>query len=329
MATDLSLLFRLKGDNAQLKSTLADSRQAVAQLRQSFGPQLTQTVTVANNVFNNFDGTLQNFVAQRVPLVGGAIVSITDKLRGFGGESAKADKAFSTLGKSIGSIAAQSGKSVPQVAAFLSRFVQLETQAQKNDAAFRFFGGSVDLIGNKTAKFVPELEEAGAALSTVSAKSATAGSRIAAMAGPIGIVVAGVAALTAGTAFAVKQLFDLTKTAAAFQGKMHDLAQEVNLTVSSLSAFEVLAKRTGGNLGVITQAVVLFQRKLDDAQDPLSKTAEQFRKFNIETSDTETSLRSAFKALAAMPPGFAQTNAAAELFGARGGKQVLAILKET
>src|SRR5687768_3352441 len=100
MATDLSLLFRLRGDNAQLKGTLADSQRAVAQLRQAFGPQLTQTVTVANNVFNNLDGSLQNFVAQRVPLVGGAIVSITDRLRGLGGQSAKADKAFSTLGRS-------------------------------------------------------------------------------------------------------------------------------------------------------------------------------------------------------------------------------------
>lgn len=330
MATsDLSLLFRLRGDNTQLKSTLTDSQRAVAQLRQSFGPQLTQTITVANQTFAGLDNTLQNFVAQRVPLVGGAIVQITDRLRGFGGESAKAEKAFTTLGRSIESIASRSGKSAPQIASFLTKFVQIEGQAQRNEAAFQFFGGSVDLIGNKTAKFVPELEEASGALKTVSAESAGAGRSIAAMAGPIGITVIALAAMAAGAAVVVKQLFDLTKQTAAFQGKMHDLAQEVNLTVSSLSAFEVLAKRTGGELGTITQAVVLFQRKLDDAQNPLSKTAELFRKFNISTSDTETALRDAFAALAAMPSGFAQTNAAAELFGARGGKQVLAILKET
>lgn len=329
MATsDLSLLFRLRGDNTQLKSTLTDSQRAVAQLRQSFGPQLTQTITVANQTFAGLDNTLQNFVAQRVPLVGGAIVQITDRLRGAGGESAKAEKAFTTLGRSIESIATRSGKSAPQIASFLTKFVQIEGQAQRNEAAFQFFGGSVDLIGNKTAKFVPELEEASGALKTVSAESAGAGRSIAAMAGPIGITVVALVALAAGTAIVVKHLFDLTKQTAEFQGKMHDLAQEVNLTVSSLSALEVLAKRTGGELGTITQAVVLFQRKLDDAQNPLSKTAELFRKFNISTSDTETALRSAFVALAAMPSGFAQTNAAAELFGARGGKQVLAILKE-
>lgn len=326
---DLSLLFRLRGDNSQLKGTIDDSKQAVAQLRQSFGPQLTQTITVANQTFSNLEGSLQNFVAQRVPLVGGAIVQVTDRLKGLGGESAKAEKAFATLGRSVGSIASQSGKSIPQVAGFLSSFARLETQAQKNDAAFRFFGGSVDLIGNKTGKFVPELEEAGAALKTVSAESASAGGSIASIAGPIGIAVLAAAALAAGLFVVVKHLFDITKQTAEFQGKMHDLAHEVNLAVSTLSAFEVLAKRTGGELGTITQAVVLFQRKLDDAQNPLSKTAELFRKLKISTSDTETSLRSAFAALAAMPAGFAQTNAAAELFGARGGKQVLAILKET
>lgn len=244
MAADLSLLFRLRGDNTQLKSTLTDSQRAVAQLRQSFGPQLTQSFTLTNNAIAGLNTTLQNFVAQRVPLVGGAIVSVTNQL---------------------------------------------------------------------------------AALST---ESAAAGSSIAAMAGPIGVAVVALAAMAAGSAIVVKQLFDLTKQTAAFQGKMHDLAQEVNVTVTSLSAFEVLTKRTGGELGTITQAVVLFQRKLDDAQNPLSKTAELFRKFNISTEDTESSLRSAFAALAAMPSGFAQTNAAAELFGARGGKQVLAILKE-
>lgn len=325
---DLSLLFRLRGDNSQLKGTIADSKQAVAQLRQAFGPQLTQTITVANQTFSNLEGSLQNFVAQRVPLVGGAIVQITDKLKGFGGESAKSEKALSSLGKSIQGIATQSGKSVPQVAAFLTKFVQIEGQAKRNEAAFQFFGGSVDVIGNKTAKFVPELEEAGTALATVTEESAGTGASIAAMAGPIGIAVVALAAMAGGAALVTKELIELTVHTAEFQGKMFDLAQQTGLAVETLSAFEVVARTTGGELGSITQAVVLFQRKLDEAQNPLSKTAELFRKFNISTADTETSLRSAFQALAKMPEGFAQTNAAAELFGARGGKQVLAMLKE-
>lgn len=245
MADDLSLLFRLKAENAQAKTVMADTRAAVGQLRQSFGPQLTQTVTAANKAFSGLGDNLQNFVAQRLPLFGGAI-------------------------------ARTSG-----------------------------------------------------ALAELSGEGAIAGSQIAAMAGPIGIAVLALAALTAGAVLAAQGLFNVTKQAAEFQGKMFDLAQQTGLAVKTLSALEVVAKTTGGELGSISQAIVLFQRKLDDAQDPLSKTAEQFRKLGIDTSDTETSLRSAFNALAKMPEGFAQTNAAAELFGGRGGKQVLAILKET
>lgn len=324
MADDsLSLLFRLRADNTQAKAVLTDTRAAVAQLRQSFGPQLTQTVSVANKAFSDIGDNLQSFVAQRVPLVGGAIIRITDGLKQFGGESAKTQKAITGVANSIQSLATQSGKTVPAITSFLTKFVQLEGQAKRDKAAVDFFGASLG------AKLIPELEKTGTALTALSAESAAAGTSIAAMAGPIGIAVAAIIALHVAAAIAAKQILELAKRSAEFQGKMFDLAQQTGLAVETLSALEVVAKTTGGSIDTITQAVVLFQRKLDEAQDPLSKTAELFRKFNIDASDTETSLRGAFAALGRMPEGFAQTNAAAELFGARGGKQVLAILKET
>lgn len=329
MADDLSLLFRLRAENTQAKAVLADTRAAVAQLRQSFGPQLTQTVTVASKSFSDLGDNLNNFVAQRVPLVGSAVIRITDGLKGLGAQSPKTQKAVSSVADSIQSIATQSGKTIPQISAFLAKYIQIEGQSKRNDTAFKFFGGSVDLIGNKTAKFAPELEKVGAELAAVSGQSVKAGGSIAAMAGPIGIAVLALAALAVGAVVAAREIFELSKRTAEFQGKMFDLAQQTGLAVETLSALEVEAKKTGGSIDTIAQSMFNFQRKLDDAQDPLSKTAEQFRKFNIDTTDTENSLRSAFNALAAMPEGFAQTNAAAELFGARGGKQVLAILKET
>ena len=328
MADDLSLLFRLKG-SYEARPAFQTATGDLNKLRQAFGPQLTQTVNVANKSFSDIDGTLTNFVAQRVPLVGSAVTRVTEGIKGLGGESGKTDKAVRGVADSIQSIATQSGKSVPQITSFLAKYVQLETQSKRNDAAFKFFGGSVDLVGNKTAKFTPELESAKAALAAIATESVSAGAAVGALAGPIGLAVLAYLALAAAAVVAAREVFELSKRTAEFQGKMFDLAQQTGLAVKTLSAFEILTTTTGGNLGTITQAVVQFQRKLEDAQNPLSKTAELFRKFNIDTSDTETSLRSAFTALARMPVGFAQTNAAAELFGARGGKQVLAILKET
>jgi hypothetical protein len=323
MGDELSLLFRLRGENAQLKATFAETQVAVNKLRQSFGPQLTQTVSLANKTFSDLGSNLNVFVGQRLPLVGGAFIRVTENLRNFGKEGANTEKAIAGVAKSIQSIATQSGKSVPQITSFLGQFIRIEGQAKRDSAAIDFFGASLG------AKLIPQLEETGTALAGVAESSAVAGGGLVSLANPIGLVIIALAALTIGAGLAAKQIFDLAKSSAEFEGRMFDLAQQTGLAVETLSALEVVAKTTGGNLDSIAQAIVLFQRKLDDAQDPLSKTAEQFRKFNIATTDTESSLRQTFLALAAMPEGFAQTNAAAEFFGARGGKQVLAILKET
>lgn len=329
MASDLSLLFQLRADNAQAKAVMADTRQAVTQLRSQFGKDLTSMQGVAKTALSDIGENVNAFVGQRIPLVGGAFLRVTSNLKGFNDELKKGGPHTKALAEQIDGISKASGKSSAEVSKFLTTFVRLEGQTARNNAAFKFFGGSVDLIGNKTAKFLPELEQAGTSLAGVASEAEGAGGAVAAMAGPIGIAVIAVGALALGAAAAAKEIFELTKQAAEFQGRMVDLAQQTGLQVETLSALEVVAKTTGGELGSISQAVVNFQRKLDDAQDPLSKTAEQFRKFQIATTDTETALRQTFNALAAMPPGFAQTNAAAEFFGARGGKQVLAILKET
>lgn len=327
--SDLSLLFQLKAENSQAKATLADTQAAVTKLRASFGNDLSQMQGAAKTALSEIGENVNAFVGQRIPIIGGAFLRITSNIKGLTEELKKGGPETAKLAGQIDSIAKSSGKSSTEIAQFLTTFSRLEGQSARNEAAFKVFGGSVDLIGNKTAKFLPQLEEAGTSLAQVSTEAEGTGAAIAGMAGPIGIAVVAIGALVLGTAAAAKELFDLTKQAAEFQGRMFDLAQQTGLEVETLSALEVVAKTTGGEIGSITQAVVNFQRKLDEAQDPLSKTAEQFRKFNIETTDTETSLRQTFNALSRMPTGFAQTNAAAEFFGARGGKQVLAILKET
>lgn len=327
--SDLSLLLEIQGRNAQAKAVIADTRAAVTQLRAHAGKEFTGMQGIAKTALADIGENVNAFVGQRIPLIGGAFLRVTSNLKGFNDELKKGGPQTKALAEQIDGIAKASGKSSTEVSKFLTTFVRLEGQAARNNAAFKFFGGSVDLVGNKTAKFLPQLEEAGTSLAGVASEAAGAGTSIAAMAGPIGIAVIALAAMAIGAAAAAKQLFELTKQAADFQGRMFDLAQQTGLQVETLSALEVVAKTTGGEIGSITQAIVNFQRKLDDAQDPLSKTAEQFRKFHISTLDTETALREAFAALAAMAPGFAQTNAAAEFFGARGGKQVLAILKET
>lgn len=328
MATDdLSLLFRLRSQYDSRGTN--EARAAVKQLQQSFGPELASTVSVTNKVFTGIGDSLTSFVSQRVPLAGGALARFTDGVKNLGTESPKTEKAITGIAQSIQSIATQSGKSAPQVAAFLSRFVQIEGQAKRNEAAFSFFGGSVDLIGNKTAKFLPELEKARTALATVSAESAAAGSSIAAIAGPIGVVVVALATLATASLLAAKEVFNLAKASAEYQGKLYDLSQQVGVSVETLSSLEVSARTTGGSIEGLVQSLGIFQKNLEEAsQDIDSKAAKAFNKLGVETTDTEAALRQTVAALARMPEGFRQTAAALEVFG-RGGKAFLAIAKET
>lgn len=326
MADELSLLWKLRADVSQTKTATAEARAAVAQLRQSLGPELTQTVSVTNKAFSQIADNLNVFVGQRLPLVGGAFVRVTENIRGFGDEAKKQEQAIKKVADSISDLSTRTGKSVPQLTSFLTTFAKIEGQANRDSAALKFFGA--EFLANNP-KLVNELEKTSTGLSEIALASAGARTGIAAMAAPIGIAVVALGAMALGAAAVVKQLFELTKQAADFQGRMIDLAQQTGVQVETLSALEIVARRTGGSLDNMTQALVGFQRKLDDAQDPLSKTADLFREYSIDINDTESALRGAFTALAAMPTGFAQTNAAAELFGARGGKQVLAILKET
>lgn len=163
----------------------------------------------------------------------------------------------------------------------------------------------------------------------LTAATGEVGAGLVAVAGPVGIAIAAVAALTTGAVLAVREIFNLSKATAEFQGKLVDLSQQTGVSIETLSALEVQAGNTGGSINTVVQATVSLQRKLDEALDSQSQSAQLFRELGVDATDTETALRQTFAALAAMPEGFRQTNAAAELFGARGGKQVLAILKES
>lgn len=166
-------------------------------------------------------------------------------------------------------------------------------------------------------------------LGTMAGEGTAAAGSLAAIAGPAGIAVIAIGAVTAGVIALHKGLFALAENAAGFRGKLFDLSQQTGVSVETLNALEIAARRTGGSIESISQSLVIFQGHLDEAQDSSSKAGKKFAEFGISTSDTEQALRDALKALAAMPESFRQTNAAAELFGRRGGKQFLALLKET
>lgn len=233
-------------------------------------------------------------------------------------------------------LAAASSLQRQRSAALIGEWKRTETAAKNLTAGVRPLGESIRNLSTTVATLqgplggiAGRLSSTATLLNNVSAGSAAANSSMAALAGPVGLLIVGMAAAAVGVGLLGKALFDAAKQAADFQGKMFDLSQQTGVNVETLSALEILATTTGGSIESIAQSLVIFQGKLDEAQDATSKAAKQLRDLGIETNNTEQAFRQALTVLSRMPEGFHQTNQAAELFGRRGGKQVLAILKET
>lgn len=324
MADDsLSLLFRLKADPSQAKAGIGEARAAVGQLARTFGPELAQSVAIGNRAFESVSGSITQLVQRQFPLLGNAVVTVTNGLDQIGERSVRNSARIATIGRSINDIATASGKSREEVGRFLLSFAQIENRAERTAAAMRFLGRAFSTELNS------KLEETRLGMIGVSQEASTFTSAIAAIPGPLKLAVVVLAALTAGLVVAGKEIFDLTKKTADFRGKLFDLSQQTGVNVETLSGLEFLARTTGNDIGNLTQSLTAFQRVLESAQDPTSKEATLLRELGIEATDTESALRQALASLAKMPEGFTQTNAAAELFGARGGKAFLAILKES
>lgn len=322
MADDLSLLFRIRGDAAGAKQATAETRAAVASLRSQLGSDFNAMQSAGQSALANLGNSVNVFVGQRVPLLGGAFLRVTENLKGFGDQSHKNDVQLASLNKTIDGLSTATGKSRSQITSFLTQFVQIEGQAKRDALAIEKFGAAT------AQSLIPQLEKAGTEMATVAANSTATGASLAGVAGPVGIAVLALAALTAGAVILSREFLNLVVSTAEWQGKMKDLSQQVGISTETLSALEILAKTTGGSIDGLTASLGIFQKKLEEAQDPESKTAELLNKLGIETDNTEESFRQAIKTLAGMEEGYHQTATALELFG-RGGKQILAIIKET
>lgn len=153
--------------------------------------------------------------------------------------------------------------------------------------------------------------------------------------GNIGGLAGGFAALLNPTALltgaglaAGYALMSMAKEAFNAAGQLFDLSQKTNVSVETLSALKNAGQTSGVEIAGLSAALGILQKNMAAAHDPTSKQAELFKRLKIDIDDTEGALRTSFRALQQLGPGWQQTDAAMQLFG-RSGKDVLAIIKET
>jgi len=281
MADDLSLLLKIRGDAAGGKTAIAETRAAIVQLRQTTGAEFNAIQAAGKSALSSIGDNLNLFVGQRIPLVGGAFIRLTENIRGFGSEVGKGEKEIAALSGTVNNLSQITGKSNGQILNFLQSFVQLESQTKRDAFAIEQFGAAT------AGTLIPQLEKAGEELVQVSTAAGSAGVSIAGLAGPVGIAILAIAGLTLGVGLLVKELFSLAESAAKFRGKLFDLSQQTGVSVETLSALEIIAKTTGGSIESITASLGIFQKKLEEAQDPATKTAKLFRGLGIDTDNTE------------------------------------------
>jgi hypothetical protein len=184
-------------------------------------------------------------------------------------------------------------------------------------------------LGSSSAALQGPMGGVASRLRALGAIASEAGQGVTLLSLGLGGLIAVVAlATTVGPVLLTKQFIELTQSVAEFQGKMFDLSQQTGVSVETLSALEITARTTGSSIDQITASLGIFQKHLEEAHDPTSKQAALLETLGIQTNNTEEALRQAFTVLSQMPEGFRQTATALELFG-RGGKAILAILKET
>jgi hypothetical protein len=79
LADNLALLFELKADNSQAKSTLKDTQSAVAGLRSSFGSDMAVMEKVGTQALKSVNSEVVNLIRQ-IPIIGTVLAPVTQSM---------------------------------------------------------------------------------------------------------------------------------------------------------------------------------------------------------------------------------------------------------
>jgi hypothetical protein len=181
MADNLSLLFKIRADAADVKKGTAESKTAVNQLRQSFGTDLAQSIGTVDKSFGGLASNLNLFVSQRIPLLGNAFQSLTQSLDDTASEATSIAASLGTVGTvAVGAAAgvialtvgvAALGKQIfettKQTAEFEGKFFDLSQQVGVSvetlstlDNIAATTGGNIDTVTASLGLFQRNLEAA-------------------------------------------------------------------------------------------------------------------------------------------------------------------------
>src|SRR6185369_3311625 len=123
------------------------------------------------------------------------------------------------------------------------------------------------------------------------------------------------------------KLFDMAKEASDLGRTFGSFQTKTGLAADSISTLNVAAHLSNKELTDLQRPLVMFTKNLGEAAAGSEKTANFLHKLGVTNlKDLEKSFSQALDGLQKMPPGVLKMNAAAELFGRRGGLDMLSVL---
>src|SRR5688572_9744221 len=289
MASTAELILKFTGDSRQLREVISAVRADLTRLGQ------TQVTTVANASRQAVTETTRS--EQR--RIAETIKSANQRLR----EEQRTAREVSRIVAETARQAAAQERIRERAATQLTnvRIREAKRAAKELEASLgQGSGGSSALFGSIATR-IPGVGGLASEFASVTTAATAATGAVA------GFVVGG--GVLVGILAAVgKQVFDLTKQTAEFQGKFFDLSQQVGVVVETLSTLDVIASTTGGNIDTVAASMAIFQKNLEDAHDPTSEEAKLLKQLGVTSLDTETALRQTLKGLFAMGEGARQTD---------------------
>lgn len=141
-------------------------------------------------------------------------------------------------------------------------------------------------------------------------------------AGAISIVTVGIGALFTAVAATSTGVWELTQRFSDIGSELQDMADQVNFSTETLGTFQGVGKSVGVEVGSLSAGLVAFQKNLLGGNDAL-------KALGVTSKNNEEALRQTFKALSQVTDATMQSALAAEVFGTRGGKSMLALIKQT
>src|ERR1051326_3742516 len=330
-----AIISQWKSDAKEAEKTEREKQAAIARVAaQSAASNLQlaghtrEASNIVESAIDELSEHLNVFVGERLPLVGGGFVRVTDNLRSLYVNLQPTEGSVLRLGQAIFDLTSKSNKSADDIKGFLESYAKLETQSEKGSAAIEFFGADL------AQKLSPALNRASTEMAALAEAGGETGASIGAIVPPVAIAVAAVLALAAAEYELIQRSYEASLTFSEQGEKLSRAADQTKLSVEQLEALQIAGGRANITLEEIALTLGRYLSAVGRAQreGSTSQLAKDFEDLGIDITklgdDPVKAIDELFRAFDRLGPSVKENTAATDLLS-RNGIRMISLFRET